>query len=151
MAIRQYTPTTPGRRGASVADFVEITWSTPEKSLLVPSPKTGGRNNSGKITTRHIGGGHKQAYRLMFRRTERIRVQWPLAGAIEGPTARLLGRDGVPLELPVALTEQQQGAIKFLVADLNLAPLTAGDYVIEVTCKTAGMTETAMFAFRVGR
>ena len=72
MGIRKYKPTTPGRRGSSVADFVELTRSTPEKSLLVPSPKTGGRNNSGKITTRHIGGGHKQAYRLVdFKRYDK--------------------------------------------------------------------------------
>ncbi len=60
MAIRKYKPTTPGRRGSSVADFAEITRSTPEKSLLRPLPKTGGRNNQGKLTTRHRGGGHKQ-------------------------------------------------------------------------------------------
>jgi large subunit ribosomal protein L2 len=72
MGIRKYKPTTAGRRGSSVADFVELTRSTPEKSLLVPSPKTGGRNNSGKITTRHIGGGHKQAYRLIdFKRYDK--------------------------------------------------------------------------------
>src|SRR4026209_2114120 len=65
MGIRKYKPTTPGRRGSSVADFVELTRTTPEKSLVVPSPKTGGRNNNGRITTRHIGGGHKQAYRLI--------------------------------------------------------------------------------------
>ncbi len=72
MGIRKYKPTTPGRRGSSVADFVELTRSTPEKSLLVPSPKTGGRNNTGRITTRHIGGGHKQAYRLVdFKRYDK--------------------------------------------------------------------------------
>src|SRR3954468_23079254 len=72
MGIRKYKPTTPGRRGASVADFVELTRSTPEKALVVPSPKTGGRNNTGKITTRHIGGGHKQAYRLVdFKRYDK--------------------------------------------------------------------------------
>jgi large subunit ribosomal protein L2 len=72
MVIRKYKPTTAGRRGSSVADFVELTRSTPEKSLLVPSPKTGGRNNAGKITTRHIGGGHKQAYRLIdFKRYDK--------------------------------------------------------------------------------
>ena len=72
MGIRKYKPTTPGRRGSSVADFVELTRSTPEKSLVVPNPKTGGRNNSGKITTRHIGGGHKQAYRLIdFKRYDK--------------------------------------------------------------------------------
>jgi large subunit ribosomal protein L2 len=72
MGIRRYKPTTAGRRGSSVADFVELTRSTPEKSLVVPSPKTGGRNNAGKITTRHIGGGHKQQYRLIdFKRYDK--------------------------------------------------------------------------------
>jgi len=72
MGIRKYKPTTPGRRGASVADFAEITRSRPEKSLLVPLSKTGGRNSSGKITTRHKGGGHKRAYRLIdFRRADK--------------------------------------------------------------------------------
>ena len=65
MAIRKYKPTTPGRRGASVSDFTEITRNRPEKSLTAPKPKTGGRNNQGRITTRHIGGGHKQAYRIV--------------------------------------------------------------------------------------
>lgn len=65
MGIRKYKPTTPGRRGSSVADFVEVTRSTPEKSLVRPLPKTGGRNASGRITTRHIGGGHKQHYRII--------------------------------------------------------------------------------------
>src|SRR5918999_1314653 len=60
MAIRKYKPTTPGRRGSSVADFVEITRTTPEKSLTRPLPKKGGRNNQGRITTRHQGGGHKR-------------------------------------------------------------------------------------------
>ena len=58
MGIRKYKPTTPGRRGSSVADFVEVTRSEPEKSLVRPLAKKGGRNNSGKITTRHQGGGH---------------------------------------------------------------------------------------------
>ena len=57
MAIRKYKPTTPGRRGSSVADFVEVTRDTPEKSLVRPLSKKGGRNNSGRITTRHQGGG----------------------------------------------------------------------------------------------
>ena len=72
MAIRKYKPTTPGRRGSSVADFAEITRSTPEKSLLRPLSKTGGRNNQGRITTRHIGGGHKRQYRVIdFRRNDK--------------------------------------------------------------------------------
>jgi large subunit ribosomal protein L2 len=69
MGIRKYKPTTPSRRGSSVADFVEVTKSRPEKSLLAPSPKKGGRNAHGRITTRHQGGGHKQRYRIIdFRR-----------------------------------------------------------------------------------
>ena len=72
MAIRKYKPTTPGRRGSSVADFVEITRTTPEKSLTRPLPKKGGRNNQGRITTRHQGGGHKRAYRVIdFRRYDK--------------------------------------------------------------------------------
>ncbi|MFE3001298.1 50S ribosomal protein L2 [Nocardia sp. NPDC059246] len=72
MAIRKYKPTTPGRRGASVSDFAEITRTTPEKSLLRPLTKTGGRNAQGRITTRHKGGGHKRAYRLIdFRRLDK--------------------------------------------------------------------------------
>ena len=71
MAIRRYKPTTPGRRGSSVADFVEVTRSEPEKSLLRPLSKSGGRNNSGKISTRHKGGGHKRAYRIIdFKRAD---------------------------------------------------------------------------------
>ena len=72
MAIRKYKPTTPGRRASSVSEFDEITRSTPEKSLLRPLSKTGGRNNYGRITTRHIGGGHKRRYRLIdFRRNDK--------------------------------------------------------------------------------
>src|SRR5919204_2366631 len=69
MGIRKQKPTTPGRRGSSVSDFVEITRGRPEKSLLAPSPRRGGRNVHGRITTRHQGGGHKQRYRVIdFRR-----------------------------------------------------------------------------------
>lgn len=72
MAIRKYKPTTPGRRGSSVSDFAEITRSTPEKSLLRPLHKTGGRNASGRITSRRRGGGHKRAYRVIdFRRHDK--------------------------------------------------------------------------------
>src|SRR5690606_17291243 len=72
MAIRKYKPTTPGRRASSVADFVEVTRDTPEKSLVRPLSKSGGRNASGRITSRHIGGGHKRAYRVIdFRRHDK--------------------------------------------------------------------------------
>ncbi|MEC9003706.1 MAG: 50S ribosomal protein L2 [Planctomycetota bacterium] len=70
MGIRKSTPTSPGRRGATVSDFADLTpGAKPEKSLLRPIKKTGGRNNQGKITARHRGGGHKRQYRVIdFRR-----------------------------------------------------------------------------------
>ena len=92
MAIRKYKPTTPGRRGSSVADFVEITRSTPEKSLLKPLPKSGGRNNTGRITTRHIGGGHKRQYRVIdFKRNDKDGVDAKVAHIEYDPnrTARI--------------------------------------------------------------
>ena len=72
MGIRKYKPTSPGRRGATVSDFAELTpGSKPEKSLLRPLRKKGGRNNQGKITVRHRGGGHKRRYRVIdFRRNK---------------------------------------------------------------------------------
>jgi len=65
MALRKLRPVTPSSRGQSVSDFAEITRSTPEKSLIRPINSRGGRNASGKITTRHQGGGHKRAYRVI--------------------------------------------------------------------------------------
>ena len=71
MAIKKYKPTTPGRRGMTGLTFEEITKSKPEKSLTVSLGKSGGRNNTGRITTRHIGGGHKQLYRIIdFKRNK---------------------------------------------------------------------------------
>ena len=72
MAIRNYKATTPGRRKMSTLVNTEITTSTPEKSLLVSMSKNGGRNNSGKITVRHHGGGEKRKYRIIdFKRNKR--------------------------------------------------------------------------------
>src|SRR6058998_160356 len=69
MAVRKYKPSTPGRRGASVSDFGEVTKGSPEKSLTRPSPKRAGRNAYGRVTARHQGGGHKRQYRVIdFRR-----------------------------------------------------------------------------------
>ena len=69
MAIRKFKPTTPGQRNKAISAFDEITCTTPEKSLLEPIRKSGGRNNTGKMTMRYIGGGHKRMYRIIdFRR-----------------------------------------------------------------------------------
>lgn len=71
MPIKKYKPTSAGRRGMSVLDFQEITTDKPEKSLLAPLSKKGGRNNQGKLTVRHQGGGHKRQYRVIdFKRNK---------------------------------------------------------------------------------
>jgi len=111
MGIRKYKPTTPGRRGSSVADFAELTRSTPEKSLLEPKSKTGGRNNQGRITTRHIGGGHKQAYRVIdFRRYDKDGVPAKVAHIEYDPnrTAR------------IALLHYQDGEKRYIIAPVGL-------------------------------
>src|SRR5881398_3872030 len=65
MPIRRYKPTSAGRRFMSVSTFEEVTKTRPEKSLLEPVTKKGGRNNNGRITTRHQGGGAKRRYRVV--------------------------------------------------------------------------------------
>lgn len=71
MGIRVLKPTTAGQRNMSRLTYEEITTSTPEKSLLAPLKKTGGRNNTGRITSRFRGGGHKRHYRLIdFKRNK---------------------------------------------------------------------------------
>ena len=65
MAVRSFKPTTPGQRHKIIGTFEEITASVPEKSLVCGKPSTGGRNNSGKMTMRYIGGGHKKKYRFI--------------------------------------------------------------------------------------
>src|SRR6187399_1853629 len=70
MALRKLKPTTPATRYYSISSFDEITKSKPEKSLLAPLKKSGGRNNHGRVTSRHRGGGHKRRYRIIdFKRT----------------------------------------------------------------------------------
>ena len=111
MAIRKYKPTTPGRRGSSVSDFAELTRRTPEKSLLTSKPKTGGRNNQGRITTRHIGGGHKQAYRIIdFRRYDKDGMPAKVAHIEYDPnrTAR------------IALLHYQDGEKRYIIAPIGL-------------------------------
>lgn len=93
----------------------------------------------------------RPAASVEFRRTERIQVRWPLTGAIDSREARILGRDGVPLELAVNVRELEEGGIRFVVADLNLAPLTAGEYIIEARARGGGQSDSAYLAIRVGR
>ncbi|AZZ38891.1 50S ribosomal protein L2 [Acidipropionibacterium jensenii] len=112
MGIRKHKPTTPGRRGSSVSDFVELTRSTPEKSLLVSKSKTGGRNNSGRITTRHIGGGHKQAYRIIdFKRYDKDGVPAKVAHIEYDPNRNAR----------IALLHFADGAKRYIIAPLGVA------------------------------
>jgi len=121
MGIRKYKPTTPGRRGSSVADFVEVTRTSPEKSLVSPKPKTGGRNSQGRITTRHIGGGHKQAYRLVdFKRYDKDGIPAKVAHIEYDPnrTAR------------IALLHYADGEKRYIIAPQGLvqgATVEAGE------------------------
>ena len=111
MAIRKYKPTTPGRRGSSVSDFSEVTRSVPEKSLVKSKSKTGGRNNSGRITTRHIGGGHKQAYRLVdFKRYDKDGVPAKVAHIEYDPTRTAR----------IALRHYADGAKRYIIAPEGL-------------------------------
>ena len=111
MGIRKYKPTTPGRRDASVADFAEVTRSTPEKSLVRPLHGKGGRNSYGRVTTRHQGGGHKRAYRLIdFRRHDKDGVPAKVAEIEYDPnrTAR------------IALLHYADGEKRYIVAPKGL-------------------------------
>jgi len=111
MGIRRYNPITPGRRGASVSDFAEVTkGARPEKALLVPKRKTGGRNNQGKITSRHRGGGHKRMYRLIdFRRNK------------DGVPARVASIQYDPnRSARIALLHYADGEKRYIIAPVGL-------------------------------
>jgi len=106
MPIRIYKPTSPGRRNASVNAHAEVTKSRPEKSLLVPLPKNGGRNHSGKITTRGRGGGVKQMLRKIdFKRRDRAGIEGTVVGIEYDPSrsshiALIQYTDGVKRYIP---------------------------------------------------
>jgi large subunit ribosomal protein L2 len=82
MGIRKYNPTSPGRRQMTSSTFEEITKSKPERSLIEPIKRSGGRNNAGRITKRHTGGGHKKQYRVIDFRRDKLEVPGKVA-AIE--------------------------------------------------------------------
>ncbi|MGH3745639.1 MAG: 50S ribosomal protein L2 [Mycobacteriales bacterium] len=111
MGIRKYKPTTPGRRGSSVADFAEITRDFPEKSLVRPLNSKGGRNAQGRVTVRHQGGGHKRAYRVIdFRRDDKDGVPAKVAHIEYDPnrTAR------------IALLHFADGTKRYIIAPAKL-------------------------------
>ena len=110
MPIKNYKPNTPGTRGMSTLVNDEITKSTPEKSLLVKKSKTGGRNNQGKITVRHIGGGVRRKYRVIdFKRTK------------DGIDGRVASIEYDPnRSANIALINYADGEKRYIIAPLNL-------------------------------
>lgn len=109
MSLKSFKPTTPSNRYKVLPSFDEITKSKPEKSLLEPIRKSGGRNNNGRITTRHIGGGHKRHYRLVdFRRT---RQEAATVLAIEYDPNRTCR---------IALVQYPDGAKSYILAPVGL-------------------------------
>ena len=110
MPIKNYKPNTPGTRGMSTLVNDEITTRTPEKSLLVKKSKTGGRNNQGKITVRHIGGGERRKYRLIdFKRNK------------DGIVGRVATIEYDPnRSANIALINYEDGEKRYIIAPLNL-------------------------------
>ena len=86
-----------------------------------------------------------------YRRTERAHLEWPIVSSLDRREGRLLGRNGQPLAVPVTVTERQSNGRNVLAADVNLAPLSDGDYVVEVTAGSGGDSEQRRIAIRVIR
>ncbi len=110
MAIRKFKPTTPGRRGASVSAFDTVTRSTPEKSLLAPGRSKAGRNNNGRITSRHRGGGHKRKYRVIDFRRNKDGVPATVAAVEYDPNR----------SARIALLHYRDGEKRYILAPKNL-------------------------------
>ncbi len=117
MPIKIYRPTSAGRRNMSVATFEEVTKTTPERRLLAPLQRKGGRNNTGHITTRHQGGGHKRRYRIIDFRRDKLNVPGRIS-AIEYDPNR---------SARIALVAYQDGDKRYILAPNGLK---VGDPVI---------------------
>jgi large subunit ribosomal protein L2 len=107
---RKFKPTSPGRRWMTVSDFKEITKSDPEKSLVEPAKKTGGRNNKGRITTRHKGGGHKRRYRVIDFKRLKDGIPAKVAAIEYGPNR----------SANIALLHYADGAKSYILAPARL-------------------------------
>ena len=110
MPIRVYKPTSPARRLMSVLTYEEITKKTPEKSLLQPKKKNAGRNNQGKISVRHQGGGEKQKYRLIDFKRNKLEVPAKVAGIEYDPNRSAF----------IALLHYLDGEKRYILAPLGL-------------------------------
>jgi len=110
MAIKVYKPTSPGRRGMSAFEFEEITRKEPERSLLAPLRKRGGRNANGRITVRHRGGGHKRRYRIVDFKRDKIGVPARVESIEYDPNR----------SARIALLTYRDGAKRYVVAPLGV-------------------------------
>ncbi len=120
MPVKTFKPTTPSRRQMSVSSFAEITRSTPEKSLLAPMRRSGGRNNLGRITSRWIGGGHKKRYRIIdFKRNK------------DGIPAKVVSIEYDPNRTArIALLQYADGEKRYIIAPVAIkvgALITSGE------------------------
>ncbi len=110
MAIKKYNPTTNGRRNMTANTYDEVDKKTPEKSLLVSRTKKGGRNNQGKITVRHIGGGAKRKYRVIDFKRNKDGIKGKVAGIEYDPNR----------SANIALINYADGEKRYIIAPLNL-------------------------------
>lgn len=117
MGIKRYKPTSDGRRGMSVSTFEEITKFKPEKSLLEPKKRTGGRNNQGRITARHRGGGSYHHYRIIDFKRNKVGVPATVVGIEYDPNR----------SARIALLEYSDGEKRYILAPLGL---NVGDTVM---------------------
>lgn len=166
MGIRKYKPTTPGRRNATVSDFADLTkGAKPEKSLLRPKSKTGGRNNQGKITARHRGGGHKQKYRVIdfLRKKDGVpakvaSIQYDpnrsariaLLNYVDGEKRYIISPDGLKVGAMVESGESAPPSVGNAMP-LKSIPLGTSIHNVElqpgrgaVMCRSAGSSATLM-------
>ncbi|NMB45344.1 MAG: 50S ribosomal protein L2 [Firmicutes bacterium] len=117
MAIKKFKPTSPGRRSMTGFSFDEITKTEPEKSLLAPLSGTGGRNNKGRKTSRHRGGGHKRKYRIIDFRRDKDGIPAKVAGIEYDPNR----------SARIALLHYADGEKRYILAPVGLQP---GDMVM---------------------
>jgi large subunit ribosomal protein L2 len=117
MPVKEFKPTSPGKRFATMASFEEITKKKPEKSLLEPLKKSGGRNNQGRVTTRHRGGGHKRQYRIIDFKRKKIDVPAKVTGIEYDPNR----------SARIALLMYADGEKRYILAPIGLS---VGDTVI---------------------
>ncbi len=117
MAVKRFKPITPGTRQKTVSSFAEVTTDKPEKSLLVSINKTGGRNNNGRITVRHIGGGNRNKYRIIDFKRNKDNIPAKVATVEYDPNRTSY----------IALLHYADGEKRYILAPLGLA---VGDVVV---------------------